>query len=453
MVNQSWLVDLLMNMIYNPYNSLKKLRLFYLTVFVGILFVGCEKPENSIGLELQPGDDLLGYFVSDTTTLRASSLKEDSLRTDELTSIMLGNYTDPIFGKTRASAVAQIKLSSSNVVFPEIFEVDSVVLSMVYSGQFYGRPVPQAFQVFKVTEDLYTDTSYFTNYRVQIDETKDLVASQGAIQEISINDFSIVDGDSLQPQLRIPLDIDLGNELMTADPSVLVDNIVFIEYFKGLYIRSLTEQGAVVNYDLVDSDSKLTIFYRDLDDETPDTLSYVFNINSDCVRFTQIEHDYSATVLSGIENAEVDGTELNYVQSAAGIKTIIQFPFLEDYKSFGNITINKAELIIPVVDADISRYSPQSLLFLLYKNENGDNALLPDQNTGSHSIGGNFDESSMFYKYNITRYVQQVLAGEIPDTGIYVVSNSAGVTVNRVVLAGPGSTSDNKMRLELTFSE
>jgi hypothetical protein len=90
---------------------------------------------------------------------------------------------------------------------------------------------------------------------------------------------------------------------------------------------------------------------------------------------------------------------------------------------------------------------------LLYKNEEGDNNLLPDQTTSAHSIGGNYDSTNRYYRFNITRYIQQVISGEIANTGIYAVSNSAGVTVNRVVLAGPLSPDGNGMKLELTFSE
>lgn len=440
-------------MINTTYNSLKKLRLFYLPLLALGLFTSCEKPENSIGLELQEGDDILGFFTSDTTTLKVSTLIEDSLKTDELTSVMLGNYNDPIFGRTLTSFYSQIKLSSSNVDFPAAFEVDSVVLSLVYSGNSYGRTTPQAFQVFEVTEDLYPDSSYYTNHAIDIDGTRDLVNAVGALQEINQTDFTIVDGDSLQPQLRIPLDVDFGNELMMADPSVLVDNTTFQEYFKGICVQSISNDGAVINFDLVDSDSKMTIYYRDFDEGTPDTLSYVFNINSDCARFSKVEHEYGGTVLSNIATSALDGSLETYVQSGGGVKSHIEFPFLEDYKDFGNITINKAELFLPVVNADISRYSPQSTLFLLYKNEDGENNLLPDQSSSAHSIGGNYDSGNQYYRFNITRYIQQVISGEIENTGIYAVSNSAGVTVNRVVLAGPLSPDGNGMKLELTFSE
>ncbi len=440
-------------MINTPYYSLKKLRLFYLPVLALGLFASCEKPENSIGLELQEGDDILGFFKSDSTTLKVSTLIEDSLKTDELTSVMLGNYTDPVFGKTLTSFYTQIKLSSSNVDFPSVFEVDSVVLSLVYSGNSYGRTTPQAFQVYEVTENLYPDSSYYTNHEIAIDGTRDLVNAVGAIQKINQTNFTIVDGDSLQPQLRIPMDIDFGNELMMADPAVLVDNVTFQEYFKGIYVRSISNDGAVINFDLVDSDSKMTIYYRDLEGESPDTLSYVFNINSDCARFSKVEHEYGGTLLSNIKTTELDGSVEAYVQSGGGVKTHIKFPFLEDYKDFGNITINKAELFLPIVEADLSRYAPQSTLFLLYKNEEGDNNLLPDQTTSAHSIGGNYDSTNRYYRFNITRYIQQVISGEIANTGIYAVSNSAGVTVNRVVLAGPLSPDGNGMKLELTFSE
>lgn len=435
-------------------HSLKQLRLFF--VSAGLLaLASCEKPENNIGLELQPGEDILGYFTSDTTSVQSSTVREDSLRTDELTSVMLGNYDDPVFGRTMCSVFTQLKLSSVNADFPSAFQIDSVVLSMVYSGTHYGRLTPQAFQVYEMTGPMHIDSTYYTNSWFAIDESTDLVKDGEAVHSIRPESFVIVDGDSLQPQLRIPLDHSFGTKILTADPSVLTDNDAFLEYFKGIYVRSISRDGALFNLDLVDSDSKVTIFYRDQDGDEEDTLAFALNINSDCARFTRFDHDYSGTVLSQVGTVAVDGSSESFVQAGGGVKTHIEFPNLTDYAGFGNITINKAELIIPVSTADAGKYTPQQLLFLLYKDEDGENQLLPDQNTNAHSIGGTYNENDGEYRFNITRYIQRVINGELPATGIYVVSNSAGVSGNRVILHGPSHSEEagQNMRLLLTFSE
>src|SRR5438128_2241993 len=85
--------------------------------FFFVLFSSCKDPEE-LGLEVIPSSDQLALLSTDTLTLMTRTVKEDSLQTypvlnalgNSLTSQLLGNYRDPVFGKSDASFYTQVKL-------------------------------------------------------------------------------------------------------------------------------------------------------------------------------------------------------------------------------------------------------------------------------------------------------------------------------------------------------
>src|SRR5436190_2189751 len=96
----------------------------------GFLFLAaCNDPEI-IGLDVQPPNDRINLIYSDSTTITAYTVREDSLRTDETTYQLLGSYLDPVFGRTDASIFAQVTTVLPGVSFGDSTVLDSLVLSL-----------------------------------------------------------------------------------------------------------------------------------------------------------------------------------------------------------------------------------------------------------------------------------------------------------------------------------
>jgi hypothetical protein len=420
-----------------------------LIIVLGLL-QGCSKPEITGGDGLLPEGDALSAFQTDTITLRVTSEREDSLRTDELSVSLIGSYIDPVFGAVNASAVTQVRLSASSAEFPVSYEIDSVVLALVYGGELYGQITNQFFVVNELDEDLFLDSNYYSNRPVAL-KPENLMKEGYESQKIRPVSYLQVTGDSIVPQLRLHLRESFGQHLMSpADPGVLSSDESFRSYLKGFQISTTDGKDGIFNVDLVDPDSKLVIYYRDLDGVEPDTTSYSFGITSDCARYTRLGHTYSGTALSGIPDGPLDGAMECYVQAGAGTKVRIEMPHLNEFNALEGRTINGAQLVIPFEDD--ARYSPLDQLVLLYEDTEGKLRVLPDQT--SQSIGGRADFSDRLYRFQIGRYVQQVINGDIASRGLYLLSTRAGVSVNRVVCRGPDfSTNPNqRMRLILTVS-
>lgn len=416
-----------------------------------LLATSCKRPDNELGESLLPGTDDMSTLQSDTTTLIATVVQEDSIRTDELSSVMLGSYIDPVLGNTVASFSTQVRLSTTSPEFPADAVIDSVVLSLVYTGNFYGRLNSQQLFIYELNEDLILDSTYYTNTKHDT-KNDNLVKTGWERYHFRPEDLVVVGTDSVIPQLRVHLEESLGYSLFSASEDQLASNDAFLEFFKGLYVATAAGDGCVANFDLIDSDSKLSVYYRYDNEGEEDTTRYHFNITSECAYYTHVDHIRTGTALSALSTSQtVDGNVNTYVQAAGSMKTRIDLPFIDDYNQYENKSINRAELIIPFEDDE--RYPAQSNMFLVYEDADGDFNLLPDQVLGTIDGYGDFD--SDYYTFNISLYLQKILNGEIESEGLYLISRNAGVSVNRCRLHGPnhtpGTPSEN-MRLILTFS-
>ena len=65
-----------------------------------ILFNSCQKPEALNANELQPTEDVLYSNQTDTLSLIASTVYEDTIKSDDLSASLIGGHLDPIFGLT-----------------------------------------------------------------------------------------------------------------------------------------------------------------------------------------------------------------------------------------------------------------------------------------------------------------------------------------------------------------
>ena len=108
---------------------------FFLLLLVSSLIISissCDK-SSSVGLNVQPKNDILNVGYQDTITLATRTVKEDSLRTDQgLISSglsLIGKYNDPIFGMTTASLYAQVQFNSN--IYPTSFGTSPICDSIV----------------------------------------------------------------------------------------------------------------------------------------------------------------------------------------------------------------------------------------------------------------------------------------------------------------------------------
>lgn len=431
--------------------GLKQLGLFSVVLII-LVFQACKKPLDGAGEDLVL-NDLLGAFQNDTTPLTARTVKGDTINTTSTIygNIMVGNYQDHVFGTVATSGYIQLDLSTVNPRFPENFTVDSVVLSLAYFGRSYGQNDPLYYQVHELDAIFDSSKTYFSSSSIAVKPGNLIKPGYETVDprpELVTNTTGAV-----APSLRIRLKESVGTTLLSLDTTVLDKFNHFKEYFKGLRISSATIDGQVVNYDISNSATKLIVYYHDNEDPEAETTDYNFIFSSRCRAFTEIDQQYNGTSISGIFSPDgIDGNELCYAQSGGGSNVIVDLSQTAWLKNYPNITINRAELVVPYNAAE--KPAPINLLLARYKDSDGKFKLLKDDGM-TQTVGGSVRTTSGLYSFNITGHLQSYLRGDLTSPEIYLIPNAGILSVTRSILHGPGFNPDVKtenMRLIITYS-
>ncbi len=439
---------------------------FFLILTFGLAFSLTSCDESSVvGLDVQPTNDLLNVGYIDTTTLITKTVIEDSLRTDEtlLSSGIgiIGKYIDPVFGEATASLYTQMNLSSniSSTSFGKNPICDSIVLSLVYNGNYYGKSdkKQQTISVYQLLEDIKTENTYYSDTTITY-SSADLANGFNFVPHPS--DSVSVLGVDEKPQLRIPLLKSFGQYLL-GSTNDLVDNTTFQTFLKGFYITTentsglSSGEGNILYFNM--NISRMTIYYHN----AIDTLSYDFSLGS-VARFQHFNHNYTsgidADLTSQLSTSPPAQNTVNFIQAMAGVKTKIETPYLMNWIKNGAIAINKAELVVKTdvssaYQVDTFAVPPSLIVFGI--NDDKTSYLIADAFEGSAYFGGVYDATAKTYRFNIARYIQQVLDGNRSNNGLYlsVPHVTAGTSANRIVIGGGSSLSPYQMKLNITYTK
>lgn len=435
--------------------------------FISILFTQCKKDKSQLGLNVQPQSDQIGLNTIDTLSLITYTALSDSIATDEISSgMLLGVYQDPFFGQAIASIYTELRLEGAVDFTPDggslaDLAVDSVVLYMVVTGG-YGNLEAQDYEIYQMTQSLDIDSTYYSSRTIATNTTNLVKAGEGSIVT-NPNLPGYVNGVlTSESILRIPLSINdfampIINQSGTGVLNANDGNGFFVEWFKGIYITSkntiqASNEGAILYLDPISTNSKVTIYYRDNSGAPTeyDTLQYDLNINSSCARFTHLEQDYTGTMVESQLNDSTEGQDVFFLQTMGGVRSKVAFPDLIPFLDSNKLIINKAELILPVQYYLSDAYEPSSELFLVRTLEDGGISFIPDYN---EDRGGTFMESTNSYTFNVTRYMNQMIAGAFENEPLTIVSIGNAVTANRVVFNGPNSILKEKPKLIITYSK
>ena len=408
------------------------------------LFSACKKNWNELGSQLIATENIT-VLSFDSLKIKASIHKEDSLSSLNTSSYFLGSFTDADFGSTDASIYTEFRMPSSDVVFGENAQADSIVLSFQIDG-FYGD-TSSALNI-SVKEMLEEITSSTTDSSGQDSSIAIYTDQDFLIDNTTIGSLSYSAASSGATKVNINLTNEFAQSFLDAETLNFEDNTAFQSFFKGLYIScdQFTSQGMLLELDLLDVSSKLTLYYQNSES---DSLSYDFQINSNADKMTRWSHDYSTTNIPNLIGEE-DLVQA-YVQGSVGYRTYLTLPSLESLKD-SNYVIHKAELTIPYIyNENDSVFSiPNKLGLAAVNSQGGLEILSEDQNIqGSSYFDGNSNTLDQTYTFNIARYVHKVIEqGYTNRLAIYVPSSV--ISPERVLILNDAV---NSIKLKLFVSK
>ena len=390
-----------------------KFNLIVWSLFLTTIF-SCTDPDL-IGLEIQPeGDKITLSSFSQNPSFTLSSIRGDSVRSDENLLALFGYYESDPFGVAKSEFSTQILLPENNVSFGTSPVLDSAVLSLVYSGYYGDTTIALNVSIEKLGDEIaFTDTFFST----QVVSSSDFSPAIESSFFPKPNTLITSDSDTLgSARLDIRAD-QLGQFILDADAEDLVNNLSFLSYLKGLSLRlsdAQSESASICYFNLRDTKTKFTIYYND-------TSSYNLTIGSSASRVNHFEVDNN-------EPFDFIG-----VQSMGGPVIKILFNDLTELKdSLQNKVINKAMIKFDVVGGYQNDFGPHNALSLLRKDSNQTFLFIPDFFEGANHYGGSLENDS--YEFNISKYLQALVYEEYSDSALYILPVGNSVSANRTLI-------------------
>lgn len=413
----------------------KNLRGAWLPLLLATLALGaCTDKETEIGLGLTDPATLYNGKTDTITAVSAFSVRDDSLITSNYSYGIIGDYTDPVFGRSTSTLFSQIGLASgmSSINFDEV-TIDSVVLNLVSDGLFPDTTGSYNlhFVVRQLAAPINADSDYYSIDSIPVDMTATFFD-----QTVTVGTHDTVVRLSLAPAINSVL-----AQTGASDE--------FLEATKGLAVSIVgdADQG-MFSINFATTATCLTAHYHYGTDTIPYTYDFLFG--GGVAHFTHFTHDYSGTIFDG--NDSLDGSQQLYLQPLAGFNALINFDsairaFHESHKL---AVIHHAELLLPVAPTAPAELPGQ--LVALASDESGVLSLLPDYTDAYTYRGfdGTYDNNRNLYRIRITQYLQRLLR-QGTSGGINVLLDARRSSALRTILTGPEA--DNKPRIVFVYTE
>lgn len=419
-----------------------------LLIIVLYSFISCKKKESIAGKDIINDQEYLNS-TTDTLDIITYTISEDSTITDNPANAVLGSYVDPKFGKLEAYFYTQFRLSTVNPDFGDIttIKLDSFVLALEYAG-YYGDLSAQTFQVYEMDSSIYLDSTYYAFTEKNTKSTNLIPLGKETISP-KPNDKTVVGSDTVDAQLRIPLDTNFAKSLISeaeSGNSSFTSNENFLSFFKGLKVKTINinqnvGQGAILYFNLNDPASKATIYFT----QGGVNKSYDLLINSSCADFNHVEVENGSYPIQAVLADSTKGMTEFYAQ-AFKHRAVVKIPSISIQELPTNIIVHRANLTLPIQFQTGYRFKPGSFLSVSTKIKASDNNL-----TALPSLGEYLD-SKKHFNVDLKDYVQAVHNGDIENTGVYLSPRFFINSAERVVFNGKNSTNKKKPQLVITYS-
>ena len=432
-------------------------------VAAAVLFAGltsCTSVDDNTGAGFIPGNQHFSIVTDSSFVINTYNITVDSTRADGVYSGHVGSYVDDKLGSATASLVFQMGIpffgsESSNAYGPDVI-IDSLSMVFRVEGLVGREGVTQTFEVYKLQDDIYVDSAYYTDF-----DPLTVIENEPYFTF----DYTY-DSQSAPNMIHKIYDPELIGQL--SDTTGFFDNEEFHKRFRGFYIKPKYEggDGAILTIDLNNS---YLIAYCKKDGGVIPTLFLFSRTASHFTSYNQniqiIDFDYASADPSLRINDTITPPTTTFIRSFGGMNTYMEFTegAINTIKNrvsgtdFNHIAINRALLQIPV-----TRHSNEDMNMALSRlgmyRRFSDYVPIPDYDYESEknysytlSYGGKLNHSKYMYEMDITSYVQAIFNGKIGTEKIVLGPDIDEMeTFDYVELNS--RISDNPLRLVLTYS-
>lgn len=423
-----------------------------------LFFAGCIKPNNEAFVAPPDLSEANTLYVDSFTTNQETYLI-DSLNTTSRQILLVGGYGDGITGNVECNSYFQFLPISYPLTYPDSLIKDSLKATITLRYDYnYGNETNMAgkdeFALYKLTENLSGDKSYYFNSPATSHESDAYLTTLSAVRE-----KRLIKLDAKKLAFEI---FDTSNRSRSFS-----NDQQFLSNWKGFALKSLGSNPQVTRFDLRDSSgfppSFLVINYYNIQDGIPVRGEMKFRTNGTTAQYYTIKQDYTGTPFQSIQPKKgLSAAETNsrtVVQAGTGLSTKILIPGLNSWRlsQTKQIKIFKAELVITQDPSETSLFPPDFLRINLQdkyfapkesdpsKTAFNDARIFSLLQSGAYnsyaaaqkSISSqvfDYNKTSRSYSCNMTRHIQGVVDGTIVNTDFNLYSAEWGNTVNRLIL-------------------
>lgn len=430
-------------------------------------FSACKRNEGNIVITGQQKSDQLTLFRADTFTLKASTVVEDSLPANNLTYVLLGEFHDPLFGKSKASIYAKMNILAPENKFPNTVEPDSALLyiPLVDGLNFYGNSLTkQQIKIYELDETITGSNIYYQKQskpKVNKNVSSDFY---GTIYQQKLDSIGYQKGKmGLKPGLLIKLSKEFARQLQQMPSEAYQTNEGLSKHFNGIAIVPQNDElnpgeGGFGVLDLANAininyRAKILLYYND-------TSTYIFGFDGRSTIVNTSETGPYPEIIDVQLRQPNKKYNTTYVQALNGVKTKIEIPYFLNLVQSGthgenNVGINNASLRLYVDDnTNVNYFAPPRMnLFQPTSRSSDRNRLVEDALAAPTKFGGVFNDKGRYYQFDITRHLQNVLN----DMAFKGIDNNLGlyfaVPTDNPVIGARAAIDHSKTKLIITYTK
>lgn len=309
-----------------------------LAILLVPIFFACDDPTD-LGLELDGEDNKLNTQRIEFI-LPASTISIDSLRTDHFNLSLVGQYSDSVFGTSRATSYNSYSLNAG-VLPGDTLEFSNAFIRMrVFDVRTDYHLEDQTIHIHEAQDTIFSSAVYFADKSIPYD-----------VDPIGTGTFNF--NAVLDSVVSIPLADEFGeflfNRLSQADS--LSQGLYY--YNPLVFVPEASTEG-IFSFDLTND---TTAIYVEMKGELGDKYYYTFDFNNK--HFTHIDRDRGGAKLSDLTTdyqATSNSPSMSYMDMVGGVYTKLSLqPLLDFIESNENVLVNKA-YITQSTTAHPSRY-------------------------------------------------------------------------------------------------
>lgn len=398
-------------------------------------------------------DSNIRVMLLDTITVQTSTMKFDSIGTSEATRMLVGKYSDPVFGTMRSASHIEF-LPESYTVDSEA-QYDSIVFVLKYDNYYYNDTLKTNTIVLKeLVKELKPEGDTFYNSSF-VESSEEVVGSVAYTPRPLGSD-----------SLNINISDTLGAALFEAlQQKTIVNSEEFTDFFKGFSVQPAeSDNGSIIGFSLASSYMRLYFSETEEDGLVEDYLDFQINTSDSPVHFfNRITSEDPNDYLKSLTNQEMNinssvSNNQSFIQSGIGIATRIQFPHIKSVHDIGG----KGTLLDAVlkIKPAIGSYNDKLML------RDTLNVYLVDRNndlTEQLFVGGvaavqailnrdNQEFNDIYYEIHLSSYIEKLLVTDMDtEEALILLPDNYNATVDRFVMNG-NTNADYPTTLELTYA-